>query len=92
MKNIKCKKCHVPNAKLEGNTLIIRTGYGKKKSFHALDIIEGTMTCWNCGDIIHIYNEIRRIKNDVERKSVNDTEQPVNGKYHNFALRDLQVA
>ena len=68
MLNLRCPKCSAPNGKQEGNILIIRTGYGNKRSYHAFDIVAGTMTCWNCKEVINIRRNVDgRITSEVRK-------------------------
>ena len=51
MKNVRCPKCNSILAKEEGDRLILRTGFGKRRVFHTFDKRNATITCWFCKEI-----------------------------------------
>lgn len=57
MRNIRCPACGSILAKEEDDRLILRTGYGKRKVFHAFNKKDGTLTCWSCREIINLKEE-----------------------------------
>jgi len=68
MRNVRCPKCHVILGKEEEGKLILRTGYGKRRVFHCLKK-EGTLTCWNCQEIVTIGGENEGKKNNLDGES-----------------------
>lgn len=51
MHNIRCDVCNSILAKEEGDRLIFRTGFGKRRVFHTFNRKDATITCWFCKEI-----------------------------------------
>ena len=51
MKNIRCRKCNSLLAKQENDTIILRTGFGKRQVFHTFTVINAAIGCWFCKEI-----------------------------------------
>jgi len=54
MKSIRCSKCKSLLGKQEGNSIILRTGFGKRQVYHVFDIVNCSLTCWFCKEIIYL--------------------------------------
>ena len=54
MTSVRCPSCREINGKLEGNNVIIRTGFGKRRRYHTFNKDNSTLTCWNCSEIFTI--------------------------------------
>lgn len=53
-KSIRCPKCYSVVAKQENNQIILRSGYGTRQVYHIFNKDNGTITCWNCKEIINL--------------------------------------
>ena len=51
MRNIRCSKCNSLLAKEEGDRIILRTGFGKRQTYHTFNKEGATIMCWFCGEV-----------------------------------------
>jgi predicted nucleic-acid-binding Zn-ribbon protein len=74
MSNFRCPKCGSFLAREEGNKLIFRTGFGKRKVFHVFNKEDATITCWSCKEIRTYERRRKRNGRTFERGRITQSE------------------